>query len=111
MSKGGHFWFGMLIGAGIMWIALSGRARAEETLTCSIGTMAPFSTSRHQCEMLSIQADAMREVLATAPLGFPVVPIITGCIRGLSANLPGHDYNTYFATCSEILQSMATVVR
>jgi hypothetical protein len=85
-------------------------ARAQDAqIRCSIGTMAPFMAPRHNCEMLTIQADAMREVLKNAPPDLPVIPIITSCIRGLNANLPGYDYNTYFNTCSQILQSMAVV--
>lgn len=81
-------------------------ARSEEMTECRIGGAPPITVTRHRCDMLTIQADAMRDILTNAPADYPMIPIMNSCIKGLTANLPGYDYNTYFNTCGWIVAAL-----
>jgi hypothetical protein len=92
----------ILIAALVLSLLFAPAARAEPQVKCMEG----ITAARSHCDALVAQADALREVLANAPAGYPVIPIMDSCMRGLSANLPGYDYNTYFNTCSQLLTAV-----
>lgn len=100
MEAFSRYLMGAVLAVLLMWAST---ARALEEVKCMPGIFAVPS----YCPALIVEADVMREALAEGPTY--TIPIMTRCIRGLNASIPGHDYNTYFNTCSQILQSMATV--
>lgn len=86
--------FGVMLGM----ILAPSPARAEAQVKCAPGlTAAP----RH-CTAILAQADAMRAVLTNAPPDYPMMQVMLSCIRGLSEQLPGYDYNTYMNSCGHI---------
>jgi len=94
------------LAAGVLAVSLmfAPVARAEESqVKCKIGTLAPFNAPHRNCTMLTIQADAVREVLKNAPSDYPLSNIVESCIGGLRSNLPGYDHPTYVKTCEDLV--------
>lgn len=53
--------------------------------------------------MLTIQADAVRDMLKNAPSDYPLSFVVEGCTEGLRSNLPGYDQPTYVKTCEDLV--------
>jgi hypothetical protein len=75
----------------------------EQKPPCQIGTMAPFPATPYGCQMIKLQAEAVRDVVKNSEGTLQIGDIMLYCERGLMANLPGRKEEAYLRMCDKLI--------